>query len=379
MKEVKNIILAFVLGSVVVFSSCEKTELETPSVSVEAYTWVGYLDTASNPGAYKNNPDYLIRTIPKINQERESVLTNKDPFMIGDEIVFVVDHSASLLAIYTGDTLHRYSGSALALVDRSRIETEIFAVKIDSVNRYKVDFNQLVVDNESIPSDLTVSAGNPTLAYDEKYKINGMMLTTSTLANEDTLRFSIDGAEAKLGQEKTLLIDYRPLPFASERDSTIIEVRLTFNDIASSVATQITQYRQQVYGAVEFDLTPYLDNWIATNGYPATGNPEITNVEIKMFKPNATAQWNDMYVRGIQVTENEYLPFDTGLPISIIRDGEGDHIHSYAEAGTYTVTVIGTNNGYREYSGDPLQSSADDFKINRAMSEIDITINDPNP
>ncbi|UXX80963.1 hypothetical protein N7E81_07610 [Reichenbachiella carrageenanivorans] len=379
MKDIKNIILASVIGVIVMLSSCEKTDVETPGVAVEAYTWVGYLDTVSNPGAYQNNSDYLIRTIPGINQERESILTNKDPFMVGDEIIFVVDHSASLLAIYTGDTLHRYSGSALALVDRSRIETEIFAVKIDSVNRFKADFNLLAINDQEIPSALTISAGNPTLDYDEKYKINGMKLVTSSLANDDTLRFNIEGAGVKLGANKSLFIDYRPLPFANDRDSVIIEVKVSFENIESAVATQITQNRQQVYGAVEFDLAPYLTDWIATNGYPSTGNPEITNVEIKMFKPNATAPWNDMFVRGIQISENEYLPFDTGVSIAVVREGEGDFIYTYSEAGTYTVTVLGTNNGYRDYSGDPLQSSADEFEINRAMAEIDITINEPTP
>ena len=84
----------------------------------------------------------------------------------------------------------------------------------------------------------------------------------------------------------------------------------------------------------------------------------------------------DIYLSWMEFGTNEYEPFSLGQSLGSVYESDGlkkTYKYVYSESGDFKVTVVATNTGRKQYSGDGYQStrefSYDDFDIERAIYE----------
>ena len=153
------------------------------------------------------------------------------------------------------------------------------------------------------------------------------------------------------------------------------ETAVTFKDdtVWDLTITPKTQYTDYT-----FDIGRTIEAWeSAVNKKMAT----LSYIQVLFTTVGAGIGYiGDYYVQSASFGAIDYFPFDTGKGITITdNSGIAHYTHTYTQAGTYEVVVIGNSSGFKSYKGDGYKTdvgkvSADEYKYNTEYRTIKITV-----
>lgn len=109
---------------------------------------------------------------------------------------------------------------------------------------------------------------------------------------------------------------------------------------------------------------------------PATGLP-VNEADYSKYR----GFQGDVYISFFELGTDEYEPWHTGTSLGSVYATGGlqkTYKYIYNEAGDFTITVVGTNVGDKNYSGinynDERSNSLDDYTHKRALDSVKITV-----
>ena len=332
-----------------------------------------------------------------------SVTTDKNQVKVGENIQFRVQHNASAVTIFTGDEGHNYDTSAYVLLNgktEEDIQNNVLRIADPDIKPYRADFAKAQVGvnpflggifrvlNANSGDDLDIAK----VVSDATINQN-VLKVTSTNPDwwNEALRLNVN---SKIGSDKklTLRMKFDKVVLEEPRSGTQrpdvetfpVVIRLAgipegetdviFND---SSVWDIYWKPNTSYTDYTLDLARHIAAWEqGTNKKMAT----LSYIQI-LFTANSGAGYiGDYYIESAWYGGVSYFSFDTGkaLPVST-NTGELIYNYTYTKTGTYKVVVVGTRNGFKDYSGkgykeEKSTSSSNEYNYNRKTAVLEITV-----
>ncbi|GIZ15790.1 DUF5017 domain-containing protein [Capnocytophaga catalasegens] len=332
-----------------------------------------------------------------------SVSADKNQVKVGENIQFRVQHNASAVTIFTGDEGHNYDASAYVLLDgktEQEIQNNVHRITDPDIRPYRADFAQAQVGenpflggifrvlNANSGDDLDIAEAMSDASINQN-----VLKVTSTNPDwwNEALRLNVN---SKIGSDKKLILRMKFDKSVLEEPRTGVqkpnvetfpvvirlagipegETNVIFND---SSVWDIYWKPQTSYSDYTLDLIRHIAAWEqGTNKKMET----LSYIQI-LFTANSGAGYiGDYYIQSASYGGVSYLPFSTGKSLSVnSNSGELIHNHTYTQAGTYKVVVVGTNKGFKNYSGKGYQEekatgNSNEYNYSRTIATLEITV-----
>ncbi|WP_315507951.1 DUF5017 domain-containing protein [Capnocytophaga leadbetteri] len=335
-----------------------------------------------------------------------SVSANKTQVRIGEPVTFSIQHNVNALSIYTGEAGHNYQKS-IDYVLRGKSSAELqehnYRPTAPEVKHYQVDFSTTEIGSTTLANG-TFEMRNAN-SGDNLVGSQAEVVTDATIGKKvlkvnaqhpnwwyEALRLNVN---TKVGSNKkmTLRMKYATTILKSANDQSehpeeskfpiVIrvagiaqgETAVTFKD---DTVWDLTITPKTEYTDYTFDIGRTIEAWeSAVNKKMAT----LSYIQVLFTTVGAGIGYiGDYYVQSASFGAIDYFPFDTGKGITITdNSGIAHYTHTYTQAGTYEVVVIGNSSGFKSYKGDGYKTdvgvvSANEYKYNNEYRTIKITV-----
>ena len=306
----------------------------------------------------------------------------------GDSVIFRLDHTSELLAIYTGDSLHAFANSALALVGDNPDE-EIYRPIRSDHREFFVDFRRLAAKNEA-PANITFEGGTASGVLDSKLSTFAYQLSGTSIDMVVTPGNPL-GSENDEADSRTMTLGMR-VDGSLGTDTLFVEISMEFdgNDAgitrrtayAMTVDTDsgifVNEAALQFYFNFKADLGDFYENWATTNGVALDPDQNLTLSKLTVSFKTPASFGGNVLMKDFKIGQNYYGNFDTGFGVDVTNSGGVEFFdHVYSNPGTYTVTAIGTSVGDKIYDGGGYNDDrniVDEYDIPRAFSELTLEV-----
>ncbi len=335
-----------------------------------------------------------------------SVHADKTQVGVGEPVTFTISHNALAVAIFTGDEGHDYRSSAtyiLAGKTEEELQENIYRPFDPDVIPYDVDFADTQAGSATIAGGLAdvVNAGEGyTLMNMEAEIVQDASIGQNVLkvvsTNPDwwyqALRFN---THTKLATDKTLTLrmrfekDYLEEIYSGEPQPDLstfpVVIRLAGIGAGETEVTFSDETVWDIYWHPELEYTDYtvdlariIEAWEVGTG--KTMNI-LSYIQILFTSTGSVGYVGDYFVESVTYGAIDYTPFDTGVALAV-SDNTGiiTYEYTYHTPGTYEVVVLGTNTGFKSYSGGNYKDdrgdniTAGEYDYNTQYSTVEIVV-----